>query len=115
MKKINSTSITSIIEIKLISGSSRWRGRRFISARHDQHAALVQGVDELHGFLLHAHHQALDLAPQKAVRDQRGYRDGQPGRRRNERFTDAAGLYSRVADPVGRYRLEPMNDAGHRA
>src|SRR6266436_9520354 len=98
MKKINSTSMTSIIEIKLISGSSRWRGRRFISARHDQHAALIQRIDELHGFLLHANHQSLDLAPQKAICDQRGYGDGQAGRRRNERFTDAAGQYSRIAD-----------------
>src|ERR1700688_1059692 len=99
MKKINSTSMTSIIEIKLISGSSRWRGRRFISAGHDQHAALVQRIDELHGFLLHAHHQALYLAPQKAIRDQRRYRDGQAGRRRNQRFADASRQYSRIADP----------------
>src|SRR6202035_495655 len=109
MKKINNTSSTSIIEIRLISGSSRWRGRRFISLGRDQHAALVQRVDELHGFLFHAHHQPLDLAPQKAIRDQRGYRDGHPGRRRNERFADAAGQYSRVADPVGRDRIERMN------
>src|SRR6266403_4441063 len=109
MKKISSTSMTSIIEIKLISGSSRWRGRRFMSAGHDQHTALVQRIDELHGFLLHAHHQALDLAPQEAVRDQRGNRHGQTRRRRDERLTDAAGQYSRGADAVGRDRIERMN------
>src|SRR6202171_271096 len=97
MKNTNSTSSTSIIEIKLISGSSRWRGRRFISVGRDQRAALVQRIDELHGFLFHAHDQALDLASQKAISDQRGNRDGEPRRRRNQRFSDAAGQYPRIA------------------
>src|ERR1700694_404729 len=115
MKKINSTSSTSIIEIKLISGSSRWRGRRFMSLGHDQHAALVQRIDELHGFLLHAQHQPLDLASQKSIRDQRGDGDGQPGRRGNERFADAAGQYPRVANPVGGDGIERMNDTRYRS
>src|ERR1700692_56076 len=114
MKKINSTSSTSIIEIKLISGSWRWRARRFKSARPDRLAALVQRVDELHSFLFHAHDQALDLASQKAISDQRGNRDGEPRRRRDQRFSDAAGQYPRIADTVGRDRVERMNDARHR-
>src|SRR5271155_1157370 len=108
MKKINSTSITSIIEIKLISGSSRWRGRRFMSLRCHQPAALIQRIDELHGFLLHAYHQTFDLASQIAISDQRGNRDRETGGRGDERFTDAARQNPRIADAVGRDRVERM-------
>src|SRR3984885_10511180 len=111
MKKINSTSRTSIMEIRLISGSSRWRGRRFISAGRHQHAALVQSIDELHRFFFHAYHEAFDLAAQEAVGDQRGDGDGQSGRRRDERFTDAAGEDTRVPYPIGGDGVEGMNDA----
>src|ERR1700726_3924685 len=114
MKKISSTSSTSIIEIKLISGSSRWRGRGFISARRDL-AAFVQRVDELHGLFFHAYHQALDLASQKTISDQRGYRDGETRRGRNQRLADAAGQYPRIADAVGRDGVERMDDARHRS
>src|SRR5277367_916615 len=110
MKKISSTSITSIIEIKLISGSSRWRGRRFMSFGR-YHPALVQRVDEFRGFLFHAHHQPLDLAPQKPIGDQRGNRDRETGRGRDERFTDAAGQNPGIADAVGRDGVERVNDA----
>src|SRR6202789_4601933 len=111
MKKINSTSSTSIMEIRLISGSSRWRGRRFISAGRHQRAALVQSIDELHRFLFHAYHEAFDLAAQEAVGDQRGYGDGQSGRRRDERLTDAAGEDTRIPYPIGGDGVEGMNDA----
>src|SRR5271155_2041905 len=115
MKKTNRTSSTSIIEIRLISGSSRWRGRRFMSIARDEHAALVQRVDQLHGFLFHAHDQTLDLAAQKAIGDERGNRDGQSRRRRDQRLADAAGQYPRIAYSVGGDGVEGVNDAGHRS
>src|SRR5271165_2176850 len=92
MKKINSTSSTSMKLITLISGSSRRRERRFrfmsgpggavvrCEIAREEVAALIERIDELHGLFFHADHQALDLAAQIPVSDQRGNRHGESRR-----------------------------------
>src|ERR1700722_7658777 len=81
IKKIRSTSSTSMKLIRLISGSSnRRRGRRFKgSPLRGEMLALIQRIDQLHRLFLHADDEPLHFAAQKAVRDQRGNRHGKPG------------------------------------
>src|SRR3984885_5983800 len=79
MKNMSNTSSTSMKLITLISGSSRrpcWR--RFTSSSpRCENAALVQRVDQPHRFLFHADHQALDLAAQVPIGDERGNGHGE--------------------------------------
>src|ERR1700691_3215680 len=115
MKKMSSTSSTSMKLITLISGSSRrlcWR--RFTSSSpRGEIAALVQRVDQLHRFLFHADHQPLDFAAQVPIGDERGNGHGEARGGRDERLADAAGERSRVAEPVRGDGVEGVDDAGH--
>src|ERR1700722_9676549 len=107
MKKISSTNSTSMKLIRLISGSSRRRGRRFKgSALGDEPVAFVEGIHQLHRLLFHLDDEPLHLAAEVAVGDQRRYRDGEAGGRGDQRLADAAGEDPRIAEAVGRDGVE---------
>src|SRR5579859_793869 len=100
MKKISSTSSTSMKLMTLISGSSRRRGRKFKGSRlRGELLALVQRVDQLHRLFLHADDQPLHFAAQEPIGDQRRNRDGQSGGGGDQRLADAARQVSRIAEP----------------
>src|SRR6185295_16888812 len=89
-------STTSMSEIMLISGSSRRRGFKFMASRSDggtpdagrglARVRAFEGVGETDGVLFHRDDDAIHLAAQEAIRDQRRDRDHEAGRRTDQRL-----------------------------
>ena len=75
----------------------------------------MERVDHLLGAFFHLDHKAIDLCDEVIVRDVDGDRDGQTGRRRDQRHLDAAGHGRRFDLARDLDRLEGLNHADHRA
>src|SRR5574340_1573383 len=94
IKKISITRRTSIIGIRLISGSSRcFPRRKFMGLL----ALAVNDFHQLDRLLLHFHHQGFSLGAEEAVEDHAGYGHDQPHGGVIERDRDAVREHGRTA------------------
>src|SRR5208283_6222572 len=116
IRKIRMTSSTSIMGMKLISGSSLVRpARRFMVWGSPASVAFaVCEFDQLGRLLFHLQRQAIDFGTEIAIEDHARYRHDQAERRVVERDRDAVRELDRIRTRRG-LRAEDLDHADHGA